>query len=123
MDNIKYLDFFSIKFNFYTNNQPNYQNIFGGIMTFLYVLICIIIFLVFSYDDLNKLNPITTKNEIPYFKRKIINMINENIWIPFRMVNYENKFVDHRGSLYIVPYLIEGKYNEKNRNGFKISFT
>ena len=113
MDSIKYLDFFSIKFNFYTNNQPNYQNIFGGIMTFLYVLLCIIIFLVFSYDDLNKLNPITTKNEIPYSKRKIVNMINENIWIPFRMVNYENKFVDHRGSLYIVPYLIEGKYNEK----------
>ena len=113
MDFIKYLDFFSIKFNFYTNNQPNYQNIFGGIMTFLYLIICIIIFITISYDDLMKLNPITTMSEIPDSERKIVNMNKEKIWIPFRMVNYENQFVDPRGILYIVPYSIEGKYNEK----------
>ena len=52
MDFIKYLDFFNIKFSFYTNNQPNNQNIFGGIMTFIYILASILIFVLFSYDDL-----------------------------------------------------------------------
>ena len=37
-------------------------------------------------------------------------MKNSKIWIPFRMVNYENKFIDHRDILYIVPYFIEGKF-------------
>ena len=40
-------------------------------------------------------------------------MINKNIYIPFRIVNYENQFVDHRGGLYTVPYLIEGKLDDK----------
>ncbi len=110
---MKYLDFFTIRFNFYTNNQPNYQDIFGGIMTFIYAFLCIIIFIFCSYDDLNKANPIITQNEIPYTERKLVNMINEKIWIPFRIVNYENKFIDHRGSLFIVPYFIEGKFNDK----------
>jgi hypothetical protein len=107
---IKYVDFFTIKFNFYINNQPNYQNIFGGIMTSFYILISILIFFVFSYDDLNKLNPITTISELPDVERKSVNMKNSKIWIPFRMVNYENKFIDHRDFLYIVPYFIEGKF-------------
>ena len=39
MDFIKYIDSFGIKFHFYTNNQPNHQNVFGGIMTFIYISI------------------------------------------------------------------------------------
>ena len=110
---IKYVDFFTIKFNFYINNQPNYQNIFGGIMTSFYIFFTILIFFVFSYKDLNKLNPITTISQIPGVETKLINVTNEKIWIPFRIVNYENKFIDHRDILYIVPYFIEGKYIDK----------
>ena len=87
---LKYVDFFSIKFNFYICNQSHYKNIFGGIMTTFYIFICIFIFFVFSSDDLNKLNPITTKSEIPEIERQLVNMKNSKIWIPFRMVNYEN---------------------------------
>ena len=112
MDFIKYLDCFNIKFSFYTNNTPNNQNFLGGIMTCLYLIICILVFLIVSNDDLNRMNPITTTSEIPYFERKLINMNKEKIWIPFRMVNYENQFIDHRQILYVRPYLIEGRYNE-----------
>ena len=113
MDYIKYIDFFKVKFYFYTNNQPNYQNIFGGIMASLYLLACLAIFVGFSLDDIKRLNPITTKNEIRDSELKIINMNEEKLWIPFRIVNYENQFVDHRGSLHVVPYLVEGFYDDE----------
>ena len=121
MDFIKYIDFFSIKFSFYTNNQPHNQSLFGGIMTFLYIMLCIFILIVFGYDDLNKLNPITTTSEIPDSERKLVNMNDEKIYIPFRIVNYENKFVDHRKILYIIPYLIEGRFN--NKIGMDLKYT
>ena len=120
MDFIKYIDFFSIKFSFYTNNQPNNQNIFGGIMTIIYVIICLLIFIIFSYDDLKKSHPITTRSEISDSERKIVNMNQEKIWIPFRMVNFENQFIDHRGIIYIVPYLIEG--NKTNNRGMNLKY-
>ena len=112
MNFIKYIDFFNIKFKFYTNNKPNYQNIFGGIMSFSFIFLCIPIIIALAYEDIKKLNPSTTTSEINDTERKLVNMNDEKIWIPFRMVNYENKFIDHRGILYIVPYLIEGRFNE-----------
>ena len=112
MNFIKCIDFFNIKFKFYTNNKPNYQNEFGGIMSFAFILFCIPIIISLAYEDLKRLNPTTTTNEITDSERKIVKMNEEKIWIPFRIVNYENKFIDHRDILYIVPYLIEGKFNE-----------
>ena len=113
MDYIKYLDSFGVKFHFYTNNQPSNQNIFGGIMTTIYFIVCILIFFGFSYKDIFRLNPISSVSEINEGKPRKINIKNEKIWIPFRIVTDENKYIDHRGILYIFPYLVEGKYNEE----------
>ena len=113
MEFIKYLDIFSIKFHFYINNQPNFQKIFGGIMSLIFLLGCILIFLCLSYEDLKQLNPITTISEITDSEQRIVNMNKEKIWIPFRIITDENKYIDHRGILFIEPYYIEGKYNEE----------
>ena len=112
MNFIKYLDLFNIKFSFYTNNQPNNKSFFGGIMSFIYFLISLLVFFYISYDDIRRLRPISTLSEISDTERKLVNMNKEKIWIPFRIVNYENKFIDHRGILYIVPYLIEGRFDK-----------
>ena len=113
MDYIKYIDTFGIKFHFYTNNQPNHQNVFGGIMTFIYILICILIFIFFCYEDIYRLNPKSTISEISDFEPKTINIQKEKMWIPFRIVTDENKYIDHRGILDIFPHYVEGIYNEK----------
>ena len=120
MDCIKYIDSFGLKFHFYTNNQPNHQNVFGGIMTFIYILICIIIFIGFSYKDIYRLNPISSKSEITEIKPRKINLRKEKIWIPFRIITDENKFIDHRGILHIIPYYIEGISNEEI--GMKLNY-
>ena len=111
MNCIKYLDLFEIKFHFYLNNQPNYQNIFGGIMSFIFYFICIFGFILFSLDDLKQLDPITSKSEIPDAGMRTVNVLEEKIWIPFRMVTYEEQFVDHRGILFPLLYYVEGKWN------------
>ena len=113
MDFIKYFDLFEIKFHFYLNKQPYYQNVFGGFMTFVFYIICILSFILFSYDELNKLNPNSSKSEIPDAGLRTVNILKEKIWIPFRMVTYEEQFVDHRGILFPRLYYIEGKWDNK----------
>lgn len=116
---VKYFDFFAIKFNFYTNNQPRFRNVFGGIMNLIYLLICIIIFIEFSYEDLFKLKPSISLSEIYDPAQKKVNTNKEKIWIPFRVITYDEKFIDHRGILYILPYFIEGKLNNITGMEFK----
>ena len=108
---LKYCDFFDVKFHFYVGSQPTNNSVFGGIMNILFVLSCILTFLIFSLDDIKKLNPISSKSEIPGAEMRIVNLHNSKIWIPWRMVTYEEKFVDHRGILHPIVSLIEGRWN------------
>jgi len=114
MDYLKFMDCFSIRFHLYTHNQPRYYNAFGGIMTFIFILVCVILFFVYSYDDLIRLNPISSKSEIPDSRPRTVEFNKEKIWIPFRMVTYEEKFVDHRELFNIMPYSVQGIYNDLN---------
>jgi hypothetical protein len=81
-------------------------------MNILFLISCLLTFLIFSLDDLKRLNPITTKSEIPGGEMRIANLRNSKIWIPWRMVTYEEKFVDHRGILHPIVSLIEGRWND-----------
>jgi hypothetical protein len=125
MNVMQYFDFFGVKFHFYTNNQSSYQNLFGGIMYLIYLILCILIFIVCSYDDLQRLNPTTTTSDITEKEPRKIDLNEEKIWIPFRLVNYENKFIKHPGILYIVPYLIEGNYynNQMHLKYYTLNYT
>ena len=112
MDFVKYFDFFGIRFHFYTNNQPYYQNVFGGIINLIYIMLCAVVFIFLSYDDLKMLNPTTTISDISDKEARIVELNKEKIWIPFRLVNWENQFIKHEGILHIVPYFIEGKFDD-----------
>jgi len=111
MEFLKYCDFFNIKFCFYINGKSTNNSKFGGTMNILFCLCCILVFAIFSYDDIKKLNPISTKSEIPSGENKIVNLYSSKIWIPWRMVTYEEKFIDHRGILHPIISLVEGHWN------------
>ena len=108
---LKYCDFFGTKFHFYVGGNPNDNSIFGGIMSLIFFIIAIIMFILLSYDDLHKLNPIAEESEVPGGEIKIVNFHEQKIWIPWRMVTYEEEFLDHRGILHPVISFIEGKWD------------
>ena len=119
MEFLKYCDFFDVKFHFYINGKAANNSRFGGSMNLLFFISCIFTFLIYSLDDIKKLNPISSKSEIPGAEIRVVNLQNSKIWIPWRMVTYEEKFVDHRGILHPIVSLIEGHWN----NSFGMNLT
>ena len=111
MNFLKYCDFFDTKFHFYIGGHPSNSTIFGGIMSITFCVLAILLTFIFSIEDIQKLNPITSKSEVPGGDIRIVNLHNSKIWVPFRMVTYEEKFIDHRGILHPVVSFIEGKWN------------
>ena len=111
MKYLKYCDFFDTKFHFYVGGHPTNVSIFGGIMSLIFCVSSIIIIFILSWSDFNKLNPITSKSEIPGGEIRVVNLHNSKVWIPWRMVTYEEKFIDHRGILHPIVSFIEGKWN------------
>jgi len=111
MNFLKYCDFFDIKFHFYVGGHPSNNNIFGGIMSILFCITAILLMFILSIEDLKKLNPITSKSEVPGADIKVVNLHDSKVWVPWRMVTYEEKFIDHRGILHPVVSFVEGKWN------------
>ena len=112
MDFFRYCDFFNTKFNFFYENKINIT-IFGGCMGISFLIISIIVTIILSIDDFKKLNPITTKSEVPGGEFRVVNLKESNIYIPWRLITYEEKFINHKGILYPTITLIEGNLKEE----------
>jgi hypothetical protein len=111
MNFIKYVDFFGLGFQFYINNQPTYQNVFGGVMSILFIISCLALFFTYNLNELKKQNPISTISEYQFATQDLINLHDEKIWIPFRIVTDENKYIDHKNIMQINPLLVKGKFD------------
>ena len=111
MDFLRYCDFFNVKYNFNYEHKINIT-IFGGLMGITFIIISIIVIIILSIDDIRKLNPITTKSEIPGGDFRVVNLKESNIYIPWRLITYEEKFINHKGILYPSITLIEGNLDE-----------
>ena len=119
MDCIKYMDFFGVNFHFYIHNQPNYRNTFGGIMTIIFCILCIAFFFIYNYNELLRNNPISTTSEFQFVSQKLVNFHKEKIWIPFRIVTDENKYIDHRNIMQIIPLHVRGEFDYNNGMNLK----
>ena len=110
MDNlatiIKYADLFGTRCTFYNDKMPKLYTVFGGILSIFSILVCIIIFIIFSLDDIKRKFPNTTISSIPNAGIKKIKFSDEKIWIPWRISDYNNnEFINHTGLLYpIITY-------------------
>ena len=113
---LKYIDVFGKSITFYSEKMPKLYTITGGIFTILSILACIVIFIIFSLDDINRKFPITTSISIPSDGYKKINFEKEKIWIPWRIVDYNNnEFINHTGLLFPIIYYISKTKNSETK--------
>ena len=109
---IKYIDLFGTRCTFYSEKMPKYYTVTGGFFSIVSILGCILIFFLFSLDDIKRKNPITTISSIPSEGYRKIKFGKEKIWIPWRIIDYNNnKLVNHTGILFPIIYYYSGNKN------------
>ena len=114
---IKYIDLFGTRFTFYSEKMPKLYTVTGGIFSIISILACIFIFITFSFDDLQRKSPYTTMSSIPSEGYRKIKFGKEKIWIPWRIVDYNNnEFINHTGILYPIIYYFYGTKNKNTKN-------
>ena len=106
---IKYVDLFGTKCTFYSDKMQKYYTVTGGIFSLISIFVCILIFTTLSLDDIKRKNPITTTSSIHSGEYRRIKFGEEKIWIPWRIVDYNNnKLVNHTGILFPIIYYKSG---------------
>ena len=106
---VKYFDFFGTKYNFYTDGKPKLYTMLGGILSIISIIICLLVFYFITSDDIFRKNPIVTTSSIPSVGYHKIKFGKEKIWLPWRIVDYDNTYVNHTGLIYPIIYYIYGE--------------
>ena len=120
---IKYTDLFGTRCTFYSEKMPKLYTVIGGIFSMISILVCILIFIIFSIDDLKRKFPITTTSSIPSEGYRKIKFGKEKIWIPWRIVDYNNnEFINTTGLLYPKIYYYYG-IKVKGTRDFNLKYT
>ena len=118
---IKYLDVFGTKFTFDTNNGLKLYTLTGGILSIFSILACLLSFIFYSLHDFDRKYPLITISSIPSEGYRKIKFGKEKIWIPWRIVDYNNnEYVNHTGLLFPIIYYYSG-IKEKNSKIFNLT--
>ena len=110
----KYFDSFGTKYNFFTDGKPKLYTTLGGILTIISILLSIIVFICFSLDDFRRKTPTTLFSSVLSEEHRKIKFKNEKIWVPWRIVDYNNNFVNHTGLIYPVINYYDGQRKSVN---------
>ena len=105
----KYFDSLGTKYNFFTDGKPRLYTTLGGILTIISILLSIIVFICFSLDDFRRKTPTTLFSSVISEEHRKIKFKEADIWIPWRIVDYNNDFVNHTGLIYPIIYYYEGQ--------------
>ena len=111
---LKYIDFFGTPFTFYIEKNRKLYTPFGGILTLLSIILGVIVFLSINLDDFLHNIPNSTTSIAKENIRKI-KFIEEKIWIPWHIVDFEGKTLNHKGLLYPIIYYYKGVRNNSTK--------
>ena len=114
---LKYLDIFGEKCSFYVEKNPKLYSVTGGILSIFSISISFIIFILTSLDDFQRISPIVSISSTQPNQFHKIKFGKEKIWIPWRIQDYSNNYVNHTNLLY--PLIYNFYSIKKAGNGFE----
>ena len=109
---LKICDLYGSKFHWYIGYKPKYYSYYGGIFSLLCLAIWIIIFIVFGLEDFHR-TPIINTSSFPPNGYKNIQFGKQKLYLPWRIVDYNEKPLNHKGILYPKIYYFTNKYNNE----------
>ena len=117
---LKYIDCFGTKFNFYTEKNRKFYTPLGGIFSLLAFFFGILVFIFVNLEDLLRTSPLSTTSII---RENYINVkfVEEKIWIPWRIRDYNNRKINHTDLFYPIIYYYKGIKNETTQ-GMDLSY-
>ena len=109
---LKICDLYGTRFHWYIGYKPKHYTYHGGIFSILTLIIWILLLAVLCMDDFKRAHPITSESTIPPRGYKNIKFGEKKLYIPWRIVDYDQKPLNIKGILYPKIFYYFSKYND-----------
>ena len=110
---LKICDLYGTQFHLFYNYKPKYYTCYGGIFSIITVLSWITIFLFFIMNDIKRNQSISNTSTLPPTDYKNIKFGKEKIYLPWRITDYDEKFINHKGIIFPKIYYFSNKFNNE----------
>ena len=111
---LKICDLYGTQFHWFYDYKPKYYTCWGGFFSILTGFLWISIFIIFIFHDINKTESVTNTSTLPPTSYKNIKFGEQKLYIPWRITDYNERFINHKGILYPKIYYFTNKYNNKS---------
>jgi hypothetical protein len=119
---LKICDLYGTKFHWNIGYKPKYYTYYGGIFSILSLASWIIVFMVFGLEDFQRTHPIINTSTIPPNGYRNIKFGEQKLYLPWRIVNFDEKPINHKGILYPKIYYFNSRYNNET-GAMKTNYT
>ena len=119
---LKICDLYGTKFHWNIGYKPKYYTYYGGIFSILSLASWIIVFMVFGLEDFQRTHPIINTSTIPPNGYRNIKFGEQKLYLPWRIVDFDEKPINHKGILYPKIYYFNSRYNNET-GAMKTNYT
>ena len=110
---LKICDLYGTQFHLFYNYKPKYYTCYGGIFSIITVLSWITIILFFIINDIKKNKSISNTSTLPPTHYKNIKFGKEKTYLPWRITDYDERFINHKGIIFPKIYYFSNKFNNE----------
>ena len=107
------LDCYGSFLHWYVNHQKKVYTRLGGILTIISSTICVSILIFLLEEFVNRGNPNITENDETNYEYKKIKFNEKQIYIPWTISDYHNRYVNFTGWIFPVIYYFYGERDKK----------
>ena len=108
---LKICDLYGTHFHWYITYKPKLYTLYGGFFTIFSIILWILIIIFFGFNNFKRSHPIITTSSLISKPYRNIKLGKEKIYLPWRIIDYDNKNINHKGIIYPKIYYFNRIYN------------
>ena len=112
---LKICDIYGTEFHWYFDYKQKYYTYHGGIFSLLSFFAWISILVIFGFEDFKREQSISSITNIPPSGDKIIKFGKQKLYLPWRIMDYGDTFINHIGILHPRIFYFTNKFNNKTQ--------
>ena len=112
---LKMCDFYGTQFHWYFERRQKYYSSHGGIFSLISFFSYIAFIIIFGFKDFKRTQSISTISNIPPSGDKTIKFGEQKLYLPWRIMDYGDTFINHTGILFPRIYYFTNRYNNQTQ--------
>ena len=112
---LKMCDFYGTQFHWYFERRQKYYSSHGGIFSLISFFSYIAFVIIFGFKDFKRTQSISTISNIPPSGDKTIKFGKQKLYLPWRIMDYGDTFINHTGILFPRIYYFTNRYNNQTQ--------